>query len=124
MTSLTLIILALACYRLTHLIVFDLIFAPIRDLFVTRDFETMTFTLQGGRIRSVIGRILICPWCSSLWVSVLITISYYYFESITYWICLLLTLSAFTSLIETAWMKSVGFPGMKPSTNKEENKNG
>lgn len=114
------IILSLAAYRLTHLVVFDQIFTPIRDLFVTRDSPNKTFTLQGGRLRRFIGNILKCPWCAGLWVSALIIISYHYFETITYQICLLLAIAAIQSLMETGWMKSVGFPEMKES--KEETK--
>jgi hypothetical protein len=119
---LALIILSLAVYRLTHLIVFDKIFEPIRNLFVIRDFYYMEFWLQGGTFRRAIGMIMICPWCSSLWVSFILTIAYY--QQLSIFIFLqVLAYSAVASLIETAWMKFVGFPEMKPGTQKEENKN-
>lgn len=65
------IIISLAAYRLTHLLVFDKITEPVRSLFVTRDFHgpLKTFTLHGGPLRRFIGKALICHWCTGIWAS-------------------------------------------------------
>jgi hypothetical protein len=123
MTFLTLIILSLACYRLTHLIVFDLIFAPIRNLFVKRDFSTMSFYLQGGPIRRFIGSIVNCFWCTGLWISFILTIAYFQTFNLSVFLQAL-AVAAIASLIETAWMKSVGFPEMRPGTQPKAERKG
>jgi hypothetical protein len=108
-SALDFIILTLAAYRLTHLIVFDRIFEPIRRLFVVRYFGEGHYILQGGVVRSFIGRIMVCHWCTGVWVSVALVIGWM-FTTVTFGICLALAVSALLSLIETVWEKAVGVP--------------
>lgn len=112
MTILTFIILALAVYRLTHFIVFDKLFEPIRKHFVTRDFVDfqLTYTLQGGDIRRFIGQIINCYWCTGIWVSALFIVGVYTVPEITTAISWLYALAAAAALIETKLLKSVGMP--------------
>lgn len=106
------IVLSLAAYRLTHLLVFDKIFEPIRNFFVKRDFSgpIPSYTLQGGLIRSYMGKLLICPWCAGIWVSGFLTLACWKFYETAIWICYWLAAAAVLSLIETFWMKKVGYP--------------
>jgi hypothetical protein len=108
-SALDFIILTLAAYRLTHLIVFDRIFEPIRRLFVVRYFGEGHYILQGGAVRSFIGRLILCHWCTGVWVSVALVAGWMTL-SLMYWICLALAVSAVLSLIETVWEKAVGVP--------------
>lgn len=111
------IIICLAAYRLTHLLVFDKIFEPVRNLFVTREFNgplrAVTYTLHGGRLRRFIGKMLNCHWCAGIWVSFGLVLACRAAYDVTIWICLALAAAAFLSLIETAWTKAVGMPEMK-----------
>ncbi|WP_409346800.1 DUF1360 domain-containing protein [Paenibacillus sp. MBLB4367] len=111
-TLIDFMIFSLAAYRLTHLLVFDKIFEPVRNCFVTRDFtgKTPTFTLQGGRLRSFIGRMLICHWCAGIWVSFGMAAAWWAIGSVMEWAFLALAAAAVLSLIETHWTKAVGYP--------------
>ena len=70
----TFMILVLASYRLTHLIVFDKITEFIRDPFLRK---TTTFT-PGGEVvtkkepTSKFGYLLNCYWCTGIWISAII----------------------------------------------------
>jgi hypothetical protein len=117
------VIFCLAAYRVTHFIVFDKLFEPVRGLFVKRKFETIPygdgkqvkvvfFTLQGGELRRVIGSIINCFWCAGIWVSLLMITAYLWFTPFMFWVYAALAAAAALSLIETAWAKVVGFPEM------------
>lgn len=129
MTFLHLIILSLAAFRLTHLIVYDKIFEPIRNMFVKRDFSGMRignypiYELQGGRIRRTIGTIMNCHWCAGLWVSAVMVYGFYSvteFNDIPMFFYMILAVSAIVSLLETVWQKVVRFPEMMEGTIKNE----
>lgn len=116
MTILTFLILSLSVYRITHLLVIDMIFEPVRKYFVVRNFHTTierpypTYELQGGFIRRFIGKVLICYWCTGIWVSAVTVIAFYRPFELTTSIPLIFALAAVQSLVETVWAKSVGYP--------------
>lgn len=71
-----LIVLILAAFRLTHLLVFDEITAFIRRPFLTvheetdENGQTTHFAMpKGTGIRHFIGSLLRCFWCTGVWVS-------------------------------------------------------
>ncbi|MBU7319013.1 DUF1360 domain-containing protein [Paenibacillus oleatilyticus] len=109
------IVFCLAAYRITHFLVFDKVFDPIRNFFVTRDYggPIPTFTLQGGSIRKYIGKLLNCHWCTGIWVSFAMVGFNWAFRDAASWFFLALAAAAVLSLIETCWMKAVGFPEMR-----------
>ncbi|CAH1215240.1 hypothetical protein PAECIP111891_04236 [Paenibacillus allorhizoplanae] len=120
MNLLTFIILSLAVYRLTHLLVIDKIFEPIRRYFVIRNFASKpfpTYTVQGGVLRRFIGKMLVCHWCSGIWVAAVIAFGFYRPLDIKTSIILTFALASVQSLIETKWMKSVGYPDMEEVKN-------
>lgn len=127
MTPFTFIVLCLASYRLTHLLVFDTIFIPIRSLFVLRFFEMdystreykSFFQLRGGRIRHFIGKILLCFWCCGVWSAAAITLLYAWQPDITIWGMYILAIAAVQSLLEQAWTKVVGYPEAAPKDGKD-----
>lgn len=123
MTILTFIILSsLAVYRITHLLVIDKIFEPVRKYFVIRDFKSEpypTYSLQGGAVRKFIGRMLVCFWCSGIWVSAVVAFGFYRPFDLKTSILLTFALAAVQSLIETVWAKSVGYPEMAEAPKPE-----
>lgn len=108
------IIICLATYRLTHLMVFDKIFEPIRKLFVLRSPGEMkgqfvlTYELQGGPVRQFFGNVLNCFWCAGIWVAAAIVIAYRLWPDISIWVYYALAAAAVQSLLEQRWVKSVG----------------
>ncbi len=71
-TSLDVLLMVLASYRLTHFLVFDKLAEPIRQyFFVTvpgagHDEETVP---RRSGVRRFIGRGLSCFWCTGVWIS-------------------------------------------------------
>lgn len=86
---LELVILSLAVYRVTRLIVQDSILEPVRDRIFRR------FNPQ----RSSLGYLLTCTWCMSLWVALPTVLFYAYNPSITLLVGCIFALSAVASLI-------------------------
>ena len=83
-----LVILVLASYRLTRLIVFDEITSFIRNPFFSvayqenEDGELLeNIEFKGGRFRNWIGRLLSCYWCVGIWSSLGIVLLYYFFPT-------------------------------------------
>lgn len=113
---LTFIILSLAVYRLTHLIVYDKIFNVIRRHFVIRFMGEyngkphMCYNLQGGHIRRFIGSMMVCHWCTGFWVAVAVVYLNHYIPDLQQPVFLVFALAAVQSLLESAWSKSVGIP--------------
>lgn len=119
------ILIALATYRVTHLVVFDKIFEPIRNQFVRRTYRQQDgrllifYTLQGGRLRRFIGKLMNCPWCGSVWIAGFLTAFYVYGPRGVTWLYVFLSAAAITGLLETWWTKSVGLPAeMIPTDGK------
>jgi hypothetical protein len=66
---LQLIILMLATYRLTRIIVYD------RVLKVFRDFIR---SLEGSGIGDSLKAIITCPWCAGVWVALFVVVCYFF----------------------------------------------
>lgn len=101
------IIIILASFRLTRLIVFDDITAFIRKPFITistienssGDLEP-TIEIKGTGLRHFIGSLLSCYWCSGLWCSLIVVLIYFYLP-ITFPIFLILAVAGAAAIIET-----------------------
>ncbi|MDF2681175.1 MAG: sporulation protein [Brevibacillus sp.] len=107
LTWIDLAILVLACFRLTHLIVFDEITKFLRDPFISLIDEKdasgqiiRQMHFKGGKIRSWIGRLLSCYWCVGIWVALVIVLLYLYVPA-AYPIILLLAIAGAAAVIET-----------------------
>ncbi|WP_078393737.1 DUF1360 domain-containing protein [Shouchella patagoniensis] len=96
----TLLILGLAVFRLTYLIISDVITAPIRGFFV----EEIEETDSRGRMthytmpkmpfsRAIIGTLITCPWCISVWIGALLVIAWNLWPTVTILISLVFALS-------------------------------
>jgi hypothetical protein len=111
MTILTFLILALAVYRLTHFLVFDKLFEPIRSLFVIRNFHAQMYTLKGDIIRRFIGKIMICFWCAGIWVSAAVFLTYLAYPPLL-WLYAIWAAAGVQAYLHSNWVKSVGYPEM------------
>lgn len=79
------VIYGFACFRLTHLIVRDDITMFLRAPFLV---DEMEFDRDGhlmkiqtprtdAKWRGYIGALLSCPWCTSIWVAILLVVGWY-----------------------------------------------
>jgi len=101
MSPTDLIVLGLATWRLTSLIVWEAgpwdILAHLRHLLGVR------YDAQSQRYAdTMLGRMVICPWCASVWCGVAMTVFYLLTPRVSVWIGLPLAFSAVAVLIEKA----------------------
>ncbi|RNB51727.1 DUF1360 domain-containing protein [Brevibacillus gelatini] len=102
-----LVILVLASFRLTHLIVYDEITSFLREPFFTIVYEpddtgqmNRQYRFKGGKVRRWIGELLSCHWCVGIWTAVL-TVAVYAYVPAAYPILLLLAIAGAAAVIET-----------------------
>lgn len=102
-----LVILALASFRLTHLIVFDEITAFLRKPFFTIGYEVdsagqviSTTQYKGTGLRKWIGKLLSCHWCMGIWSGAAIVALYFYVPA-AYPFLLILAIAGAAAVIET-----------------------
>lgn len=86
------VVLALASYRLTRLLVIDTIFEPMRDAIWSRFAPSHP-----------VGYLFTCMWCMSIWVSSLLVLCYTIFSTVTLVFAMIFALSAVASLIAARW---------------------
>lgn len=130
LSFLHLVILAMASFRLTHLVVYDVITEPVRKFFVVREFaagpdgkRVIYVTVQGKGFRNWMGRMINCPWCAGIWVSGALTALYWWQPGIALPFALFLAIAGVQALITHSWLKSMGFtmkPGPKPESAEEK----
>lgn len=89
MTALEFVVLGLATYRVTRLIIRDEIFSRPRNFFWKK------FPPES----SLIGYLLTCPWCISIWVASIIQISSIINPEVTYAVGIVFALSAVAGLL-------------------------
>ncbi|TMW72953.1 DUF1360 domain-containing protein [Alteribacter natronophilus] len=80
---LMMVLLVLAVFRVTHLIVYDTITERFRNFFlkeVEEEGEVFYEPREGPIIRHV-GSLLSCHWCTGMWVSVFFTAGYFLFPA-------------------------------------------
>ena len=92
-TLVTFAILALAAFRLTHLVTTDAIADTFRT-WVWKKFPPMT----------KIGYLITCNWCTGFWVSIFLVIFYLVLPVATLVVSLILAISASIGLI-SAWIE-------------------
>lgn len=102
-----LLILVLASFRLTHLIVFDTIASFIRKPFLTVSYEAdvtgqlvRNVQVKGTGLRRWIGELLSCHWCVGVWVAAGI-VGLYLFVPAVYPLLLILAVAGAAAVIET-----------------------
>ncbi len=101
------LILILASFRLTHLLVFDEIASFIRKPFITVIFEEdelgrkeETLQIKGTGIRHFIGSMLSCYWCTGVWVSLGVVFLYFYIP-VLYPLFIVLAVAGAAAIIES-----------------------
>lgn len=93
-----LVILILASFRFTHLIVYDTVTEFIRKPFFEVSDNEVVF--KGTGIRRWIGKLLSCHWCTGFWCSVVVVILYVYVPAI-YAAFLILAIAGAAAFIES-----------------------
>ena len=89
MSVLNFIILSLAVFRVTRLIMLDEILAPVRNVFWEK------FPPES----SYLGFLFTCEWCVSMWVALPVILFYVAFPTLTLLVGCIFALSAVSSLI-------------------------
>lgn len=108
---LTVILLAMASFRLTRLMVYDKITEFVRRPF----FDELEETNEEGEqviylipkkegLRHFFGELLSCYWCSGVWASALLVIFYCLFEMVAVPIIVILAVAGIASMVET-WIQ-------------------
>ncbi|MGG0689672.1 DUF1360 domain-containing protein [Bacillus safensis] len=112
--ALSFVVFALASFRLTRLIVFDTITTPFRRLFheeqeeVNEQGEVETYIIiKGEGLRSWVGELLSCYWCTGIWCTAALLLIYILFPVISMWLNLLLAIAAAAGIIEAVVSKLV-----------------
>jgi hypothetical protein len=107
-TMLDFLILALASFRLTRLLVFDKITEFIRAPFIEEVEQTneqgetdIYLVPKGGRIRRFFGELLSCYWCTGIWSSIGLCLLYLFIPSIALPFILILAVAGVAAIIET-----------------------
>ena len=93
------IMIILASYRLTHLIVFDKIAEPLRDLFLKKK-ESASHEIKKVP-KSMIGYLLTCYWCTGVWSAILLGLMYIFVPSIARYIIFILAIAGGQAILET-----------------------
>jgi hypothetical protein len=107
LTFLNLLILALASFRLTRLFVFDKITEFLRHPFFdeveeeNEDGEKEVYYIPKKKgIKRFIGELLSCYWCTGIWSSGVIVLSFYLIPKV-FPLIIILAVAGFAAIFET-----------------------
>lgn len=89
MTTLEFVVMGLATYRITRLVIRDELLARPRNFFWKK------FPPE----KSLLGYLLTCPWCISIWVASILLISSIIIPEVTYAVGVVFALSAIAGLL-------------------------
>ncbi|HJV16399.1 MAG TPA: DUF1360 domain-containing protein [Bacillales bacterium] len=102
MSWMTYIMLILASYRLTHLIVFDKITEFIRKPFVKKvKVETKDGPKSKEVPKSLFGYLLKCYWCAGVWSAIFLGLAYLLFPKITFVFILIFSVAGGQCILES-----------------------
>ncbi|WP_419394411.1 DUF1360 domain-containing protein [Cytobacillus praedii] len=93
------VMIVLASYRLTHLIVFDKIAEPLRNRFLKK-IETESHEIKKVP-KSMIGYLLTCYWCTGVWSAILLGLMYILVPSIAKYFIFILSIAGGQAILET-----------------------
>ena len=98
----TYIMLILASYRFTHLIVFDKITEFIRKPFMKKiNVKTADGTKSKEVPASMFGYLLKCYWCAGIWSAIILGAAYLLFPKVTFVFILIFSIAGGQSILET-----------------------
>jgi len=106
MSWLLLVLLTLASFRLTRLVVHDKITSFIRrpfidEITIEEEGIPVTYTkIKGKGIQYFIGELLSCTWCSGIWCTALLLLIYVLFPGVGEVIIILLSIAGAAGVIE------------------------
>lgn len=108
MTGLDLLLLTLAAFRLTHLVVVDSITEPVRDRVKARS--------------AFFGELVTCYWCCGVWVSGLVAAAWFWLWRWqgSRFLVLLLALAGAQALIETGAQAMKGKEKVPVQSHRED----
>jgi hypothetical protein len=105
---LTFIILGLACFRLTRLIVFDKITEFLRQPFfdeIEEENEDGTVEVyylpKSTPIKKFIGELLSCYWCTGVWISAAVVTGYLFLPALFVPIILVFAVAGLAAILES-----------------------
>ncbi|PYZ97750.1 sporulation protein [Alteribacter lacisalsi] len=103
-TWLSLLMVSIAVFRLTHLVVYDSITEPLRNLFLTEREEEgeIFYEPREGWFRRPAGELLSCHWCTGFWVSLLLTSGFIWLPLWFGKVILFLAVAGIASIIHSA----------------------
>ncbi|WP_096199080.1 DUF1360 domain-containing protein [Bacillus sp. FJAT-45350] len=111
---LELIIIILACFRLTRLLVFDTITEFLRKPFhqlieeEQPDGSVETFLqIKGTGLRKWLGELLSCYWCTGIWCSIFLCGGYFLYFSYFMPAMVILAVAGAAAIIESIVLKIV-----------------
>ncbi len=93
------IMIILASYRLTHLIVFDKITEPLRSPFLMKK-ETPSHQIKQVP-KSMIGYLLTCYWCTGVWSAIFLGLFYILFPSTAQYMVFILAIAGGQAILES-----------------------
>ncbi len=106
-TWLSFVLLSLATFRLTRLIILDKITAFMRAPFFEVEEKDLpdgtveeTVMFKGSGLRRWLGELLRCHWCVGIWSAIFLFIGFHYFSTIFIPIIIILAVAAVASIIE------------------------
>ncbi|AKL84679.1 DUF1360 domain-containing protein [Bacillus atrophaeus] len=103
LSGLTYIMLILASYRLTHLIVFDKITEFIRKPFMKqkRIVDDKGHVDQKSVPKSNFGYMLNCYWCAGIWCAICVGLGYLFLPGIAVPVIFILSIAGAQAILET-----------------------
>ncbi len=114
MSWMELLLLGLASFRLTRLMIYDTITSFLRRPFHEWMEEELSdgtietyLHIKGKGLRRWIGELLSCYWCAGIWCTLLIVGGHYF---LPYWsepIIIILAIAGFAAIIETVISKLI-----------------
>ncbi|MBS4192471.1 DUF1360 domain-containing protein [Bacillus sp. FJAT-49705] len=116
------IMVILASYRLTHLIVFDKITEPLRNIFL-KNKENEKHEIKKVP-KSKLGYLLTCYWCTGVWSAILLGTLFICLPSISIYVIFILSIAGGQAILETfvgVNIKKTEYYNEQIQQNKENN---
>ncbi|MBM7571187.1 DUF1360 domain-containing protein [Aquibacillus albus] len=108
------ILLGIATFRLTHLLVFDEITSFIRAPFHEIKEEVLddgrveeVISIKGEGLRRFIGELLSCHWCTGVWCACFLYFGFMYIPSIFIPLIVILAVAGVASFIEVVLLRII-----------------